>query len=161
MGSRGNLLYSFLPENNMPEELHSPPAAGVAPIRVNNPLSKFNIVVSGSLEHLVPRDGELGTTRCADEFRHAEGLLIMGNGQGRNIPGEEWCSRRVQRWGAGSGKDLAPDLFGDVLVSAMRLLTTWVPIATEINIAISLDEVELQSTHGGDVIMEGRIDMPC
>lgn len=47
-----------------------------------------------------------------------------------------------------------------MLVPAVAGLAAWVPVAAEIHVAIFLDKVELESAHGGDVVVEWRIHVP-
>jgi hypothetical protein len=36
-----------------------------------------------------------------------------------------------------------------------------VPIAAQVDVSVASDEGNLEGTHGVDVIVQGRIDVPC
>lgn len=149
-----NLLYSFLAENHMPQELHHTPTRRIVLVGIDNPLPESDIIVARPLEDLLSRHGELRTARGADFFWFRQELLL----------GRHCCtgrgSRRVQRRGARSVEDLRPDLVGDVAVDTVGGLAAWVPVAAEVDVAIALDEVELEGAHGGYVIVERGVDVP-
>lgn len=103
------------------------------------------------------RHGKLRATRRAHELGHAEELLLMDPRVCRRH-GSRFAS--VQRRGTGSFEDICPHLFRHVFVAAMACLAARVPVAAEIDVAVSLDEIELESAHCGNVVVEGCVDVP-
>lgn len=47
-----------------------------------------------------------------------------------------------------------------MFIKAMFPLTPWIPIAAQIDVSVLLDEVELQTAHCEDVIVERGVDVP-
>ena len=66
----------------------------------------------------------------------------------------------VQRRGARTLENIPPDLIGDMLVEAVGTLAAGIPIAAQVDVAVSLNEVELEIAHGDDVVVEWRIHVP-
>lgn len=141
----------------MPQKLHDSPAHGVRFVRVNNPLPYLDIIVPRPLENLLSRHGKLCTTSGPDKLRHAQKLLV---GVWLRVFGDGGRLTGVQRGCAGPLKDVRPHLLCNVLVSTVACLAARVPVAAEIHVAVLLDKVELESTHGGDIVMEWRIHVP-
>lgn len=144
----------------MPQELHHPPARRIVLVGIDNPLPESDIIFARPLEDLLPRHGELRTARGADFFRFGQEFLLVvrctctrGHCLGRG-------RRRVQRRGTRSVEDLGPDLLGDVAVETVVGFAAGVPVAAEVDVAVALDEVELEGAHGCYVIVERGVDVP-
>lgn len=143
----------------MPQELHHPPTRRIVLVGIDNPLSESDIIFARPLEDLLPRHGELRTAGGADFFRFRQELLLVrctcihGRCLGRG-------RRRVQRRCTRSVEDFGPDLFGDVAVEAVLGLAAGVPVAAQVDVAVALDEVELEGAHGCYVIVKRGVDVP-
>lgn len=140
-----DLLYSLHAKDDMPQELHDPSRRGIIQFRVDNPLPELDVVFPRAALHLVPRDGKLRTARRANLGRFLEvllprGLLLIRRGH-------------VQRRRAGPLENIPPHLLGDVPIVAVVFLAARVPIAAEVDVAVLLDEVELEHAHGRDVVV--------
>ena len=145
----------------MPEKLHDPSTAGIGFIRVDDPLPDLDIILPRTHENLLSRYGKLRATCGTHILGHAEVFLISGQLGGvlRHIQfGSLAC---IQSWGAGSLENIRPHLLRHMLVLAMTFLAPGVPIAAKVDVAILLDEIELESAHCVDIVMQRRIDMPC
>lgn len=66
----------------------------------------------------------------------------------------------VEGWSACSVEDVPPDLVCDVGIKSVGFPASRVPVAAEIDVTVSLDEVELEHAHCGDVIVERGVDVP-
>lgn len=147
-----NLLYTLHAKNNMPQELHHPTGGCIVQFRIKNPLPNLDIVIQRTLLHLIARNGELRTACRANLIRFPDVFLAAIF----HFP----VRRCVQGRRARSLKDVPPDLIGDVLVEAVLTLTAGIPIAAQVDVAVSLDEGELEVAHGDDVVVEWRIYVP-
>ena len=147
-----NLLYPFHSKNDMPQELHHPPRRSIVKLRVDNPLAKPDIIIQRTLLNLLSRDSELRAAcganlgRLAKVFLARELLLRGGGG--------------IQRRRTRAVENFHPNLLGDMAIEAVGALAAWIPIAAKIHITVLLDEIELQVTHGYDIVMEWRINVP-
>lgn len=134
----------------MPQKLHNPATRGTVQLGIRDPISKLDIILSRTLEHLVARHGELGATRGTDTTGNLHEILTLH-------VRIRWlltvCCSHIRRGSAGALEDLPPHIFRDVSVYPMTLHASGVPIAAEVDVAILLDEGELQSAHGGDVVV--------
>lgn len=139
-------------ENHMPQELHHPSRRGVAQFRVDNPLAEFDVILTGPELHLRATKRELRTARGANLVRFAQVALVVGLCLVRR--------RSVEGWSGGAVEDVPPDLIGDVGVVAVGFLAAGVPVAAEVDVAVLLDEIELEHAHCGDVVVERSVDMP-
>lgn len=148
----------FHAKNNMPQKLHNTSTNSIRLIRIDNPLPDLNIILLRTLVHLISRHSELRATSSTDQLRHQYVLLILVKSQ---ISSDVGRLAGVQRRRACPREELRPHFFRDVLVVAMVFLTTRVPIAAEVDVAVLLDEGGLEGVHGGDVVVERRIHVPC
>lgn len=146
-------IYSLLAENHMPQELHHAPTRRIVLVGIDNPLPESDIVLARPLEDLLARHGELSTARGADFFRFRQKLLL-----GHCCPGRG--SRRVQRRSTRPVEDLRPDLLSDVAVETVGGPAARVPVAAKVDVAVALNEIELESAHGCYVIVERGVDVP-
>lgn len=145
----------------MPEKLHDPSTAGIGFIRVNDPLPDLDIVLPRTHENLVSRHSKLRATCGTHILGHAEVFLIGGylGGVLRHVQfGSLAC---IQSWGAGPLENIRPHLLRHMLVLAMAFLAARVPIAPKIDVAVLLDEIELESAHCGDIVVQRCVHMPC
>lgn len=145
----------------MPEELHDPSTAGIGLIRVNDPLPDLDIVLPRTHEDLVSRHSKLRATCGTYILGHAEVFLIGGNLGGVLHHVEFGSLTCIQSWGAGPLENIRPHLLRHMLVLAMAFLAPRVPIAPKVSVAVLLDEIELESAHCGDIVVQRRIYMPC
>lgn len=145
----------------MPEKLHDPSTAGISFIRVDDPLPDLDIILPRTHKDLVSRHSKLCATCGTHIFGHAKVFLIGGDLGGvlhRVQFGSLAC---IQCWGAGPLEDIRPHLLRHMLVLAMTFLAPGVPIASKVDVAVLLDEIELKSAHCSDIVVQWRIDMPC
>lgn len=98
-------------------------------------------------------NSKLGTARRANKIRLLQQTL------GTFLLDLVWI-RGVQRRGRGSREQIPPDLVGDVGVDTVGFFTAGVPVAAKVDVAILLDEAQVQGSHGVYVVVERGIDVP-
>lgn len=136
----------------MPQKLHHSARRRIIQLSIGNPLPKLDVILARPSMNLTPRDRKLRATCRANLLRLAKIFLAR-----LLLP---WRGR-VQRGRTRAFEDIPPDLLGDVAIKAMGLLAAGIPVAAEIDVAVSLDEVELEHAHRGDVIVKRGVDVPC
>lgn len=160
VGQRLNLLDGFFAENDVPQKFHNPPAAGIVPVRVHDPLSEPDVVPSRSLKNLLSRHGELRATSSSDFLGFWHEPLASCRIH-HSILCKACRYRGVQGRRACSFEHFLPHSLGNVPIDSMCSLAPGVPIASKVDVSILLNEVKLQRSHGRYVVVQGCIHMPC
>ena len=149
-GKVANSLDRIHPENDMPQKLHYTPGFGVVHLCIHHPLTELLVVAQGALPYSVTGNGELSTACCAYFFHWRAGWgaglsmrLLKGVGGGVVLVGDGGGGSVIPPTGARSLKHTSPNIGRNMCIVPVGFLTSWIPIASQIHVAILLHKGNL------------------
>lgn len=131
-----NSLYTIFAEDDMPKELHHPPALCITLLCVDDPVSEVVIIAQRPLSYLILRHGKLRTARSA--YLDRELVFVR-------------CSPL---------ENILPHFRRDMCIIPMSHLAAGVPIASQVHIAVALYERDLEGFESINVVMVWGVGVP-